>query len=75
MSFSYVRISCFRAKAHLVFLCCLHNIFIIPKGNSKAVCYTAHAHGVSILDPSVPCVPTLVSLALLLEGRLALIQD
>ena len=33
MSFSYVRISCFRAKAHLVFLCCLHNIFIIPKGN------------------------------------------
>ena len=33
MSFSYVRISCFRAKAHLVFLCCLHNIFIVPKGN------------------------------------------
>ena len=33
MSFSYVRISCFRAKAHLVFLCCLHNIFIIPNDN------------------------------------------
>ena len=54
---------------------CLHNIFIIPKGNPKAICYTAHAHGVSILNPSVPCVPTLVSLGLLLRGRLVLIQD
>ena len=62
MSFSHMRISRFRAKAHLIFLCCLHNI--------KAVCYTAHAHAhvVSILDPSVPCVPTLVSLGLLLRS-------
>ena len=67
MSFSHMRFSRFRAKAHLIFLCCLHNI--------KAICYTAHAHVVFILDPSVPCVPTLVSLGLLLKGRLVLIQD
>ena len=44
MSFSHVRVSCFRAKAHLVFLCCLHNIFIITKGNLLHCAYACCIH-------------------------------
>ena len=43
MSFSYVRISCFRAKAHLVFLCCLHNIFTTTKGTKGNLLHCACA--------------------------------
>ena len=58
-----------------VFTSYIYHTQRLPKGNPKAICYTAHAHGVSILDPSVPCLPTLVFLGLLLKGRLVLIQD